>query len=1564
MGVSTTDWTLRGLDNPDIIQHQLLQRFEKDTGTVIVDNNNPACVIMEAMASLSADQMKMMDEIVRPAIYPARAVDTMDLLKHISDYDYNGIFSMPCTATIMVVVETSYIMTHSVDVIDPLTGEKKDYKKLVIPRSTQITIGEHVFGLYYPIEIRSRMESGAFTVLYVNEDKNGKPLNNPLKGLETNVLDFDFREFNGHKLAYIKIPVYQFKITNHDLQMVHHAGFKRVVDYTDRFYALRCWAEVLTNPGHDDTQADVYERRELELAVAGQTYDPTKPTVVFTPDEENKECTLEVPYVYFMENLIRGTLHVELYTTEGELNYKVPYNTTESCVIDMFTHISEDEDETYDSLRYAEPFRTMPALNALPLNSTVAGGSNGMTFEQLRDLVINGVETNVLQTPKDIEIYFAQYGYTVTLYRDGITDRIFIVHTAVRDNDNAIIAMDTIPTQFDFAKVNEIGTIVKAEDSESTYTVLPSTLYRFDKDRQICLPLTDSERSEIEQMTPEDKVNAFNTKVFTLSPFHLQINAASRYPTTITYDMLQCKRLARTFIASRDDVYGLALNTVNLDLYHKDGALKDGYRMTFRVSRVGFSMAIPVMESDENGQAEKKIRVLVGLKNDDDQFKWAEAQWVTTERGSDANSTNEVFELIVNPNYIFHQANNEHTVQMGFWGNPDYTDFHLTSEARVILLLRDGLNLAASTPDTRDKSVYTFEGEQCLETKFTSGQMVLPTGKKVMVNSEVGLSNYFAMTEQKCVFQFRSPVDELDQRINLTYSEAVYKKHLTTKFKTLDDPIYKTDEHGNLILTPNYTKVGPETNHKYFVEGVLYFHKVEENYVEFTPEYNTEITERNVYLRSMSPTVEVLFDKGVLTCLSVRGKEQVVLNSFTSMNYLGCTIVNDDDTEEILDENRAKTAIENREKLNLKDAPLTPRFKVDSADGSNQELTGDYELASAQTTKPISSLDNVWIKTGFYKQDDETKVVKNVQFVAKNALKLVLEKLVDLHAAGAEDENPLRLFSYMEPGAFLLLTDDSSTPKQCQLGTVGEEPASKTYTRLYYKIRKLTADENPENEKNCWYCIVQGKSYETILSEIDSVASDLNPKFYGFLELMQTFNSRDQVDALHYLSFLTTLKYESSAESYAETEDEIASTTKKYYIALTESATTFREATDDDFNEDGSFRYGTTYFERTFFSKTYEVPDFMPMEKSAWEKHEVKELIDILDPEQVTVVKDRVYCYKDRTDLAQGIVTWVDVVGELHPGDPITNYISPSQTGDGIYYKKSYATCTDTDYAWEQNANRWPWELTNWLMIKPVYGTDGKTVKYWYLTQDSRFALKADWDRLHRYWDFSSEQVILDEHNKPLEDYTKNRSIQYLCDMLQMDAKLAQTTVQIEDTSVGSDFGPDDEYSRSYPVNVVKILRTHFDNVATARDTMFTNTRLFFEPIKSLGFADFNIGNGMTRNLPLDISMKFRLHVSKSVYEDDILLIQLKKQIVKIIDAQIDSGYVNCAEIASKIKEEMTGSIHWIDVLGIDGDPDLQTMKSDDPSVRPHLAHRLTLSSDSVTIDVERALEIEAVVNE
>ena len=108
--------------------------------------------------------------------------------------------------------------------------------------------------------------------------------------------------------------------------------------------------------------------------------------------------------------------------------------------------------------------------------------------------------------------------------------------------------------------------------------------------------------------------------------------------------------------------------------------------------------------------------------------------------------------------------------------------------------------------------------------------------------------------------------------------------------------------------------------------------------------------------------------------------------------------------------------------------------------------------------------------------------------------------------------------------------------------------------------------------------------------------------------------------------------------------------------------------------------------------------------------------------------------------------------------------------------------------------------------------------------------------------------------------------------------------------------------------------------------------------------------------------MAFRLHVSPDIADDNTMLESLRESIIKLIDSHMAEGSTNMAVIAQLIKDNNSDSVRYVDVLGINGDESLQTMRCVDPEVRPHLKHELRLLDDNATIDLTRGLTLEFVI--
>ena len=231
MSTRSPNWSLEFANNPLNIQQRMLERFEEYAdGDFIADPNNVVSFVMEMFSELTADATSEMDKTMQ-TIYPSRAQNTSDLYKHMSDYDYVNLFSSPASAILQISLDKTYLMRNAISF--------GNYKKVVIPKSTKITIGSHTFGLYYPVEIRINPISETFSIVYDTTTSN------PLYPIQNNVLEHSFRQYENLKLLYIQLPVWQFETKVHTEELISGTGFNKTLSYSNKFYAIRCFAETM-----------------------------------------------------------------------------------------------------------------------------------------------------------------------------------------------------------------------------------------------------------------------------------------------------------------------------------------------------------------------------------------------------------------------------------------------------------------------------------------------------------------------------------------------------------------------------------------------------------------------------------------------------------------------------------------------------------------------------------------------------------------------------------------------------------------------------------------------------------------------------------------------------------------------------------------------------------------------------------------------------------------------------------------------------------------------------------------------------------------------------------------------------------------------------------------------------------------------------------------------------------------------------------------------------------------------------------------------------------------------
>lgn len=206
---------------------------------------------------------------------------------------------------------------------------------------------------------------------------------------------------------------------------------------------------------------------------------------------------------------------------------------------------------------------------------------------------------------------------------------------------------------------------------------------------------------------------------------------------------------------------------------------------------------------------------------------------------------------------------------------------------------------------------------------------------------------------------------------------------------------------------------------------------------------------------------------------------------------------------------------------------------------------------------------------------------------------------------------------------------------------------------------------------------------------------------------------------------------------------------------------------------------------------------------------------------------------------------------------------------------------------------------------------------------------------LHRAGD-----IRYDEANQPI--VLADRVQVYLINALMVDAKL---------------------YLSEHPTNIeyrkklTSDLETYFDVLRDASTLLLERDLLYFRPIRTMGTASFNIGNDVVINMPLNMRIKIRCHVSSSVASDIAIKETIRNSIITIIEPAIENKYISLTEIATNIKERID-YIESVDVLGINGDTQLQTISIIDNSVQPSIAQELYLTKDNL-LAIKKAIDVE-----
>lgn len=711
------------LGTPSMSQYLFIKEMsDRTNGKIsIADPNNGFCTLSEFSSSLHAQFIRQENKRFN-ALYPKRAETPEDLFPFLSDYDYTSLTASPCEVPIQILFNKDWIIENAVNYNDT-------YNAIFISKESIVTISGVPFTLYYTLMIFVNKATNIISVEYdINTQDKLKTMSTNLPRLLTE------RTIGGITYLVIVIDVYQFVRQLYTETVDSSTGFYNSYSYTDKFYAAKVewWSR--------SSEKWV----EMSYSLSEKIYDTNNPTAILMFDNDSQTVSVRIPQIYFTNKLVGNTVRTTIFSTKGKMDLTI----SESDMTNV------DVDFVPNSTPYSAPLAREKDGFISTYNVTrITGGADPIDFQTFRKRVID--QTIYDQVPisnLQIDAAVSKYGFKLSKHLDNLTDnRIFYAGSTLSNASNKTL-IPVVVSKVIYSEPYNCSTIV--EQSDGTMTILPTTLFRYDRLSDTSKPLTDSQITELSQKTESDYVDILNKNIYTRQPYHVWLNKNSQYPTAKSYNLMQPK-MTSLMLQRENNRSAVMINVISVNIEHlNDGT--GGYRLYIYTER-----------SKSLGQeAINQCKLIIQANSRNGTVLTYEASYTTT----DSNGF-DIYTFDLNTTYRLYEDGYIQISSRTYDGSIGTTDINLTSNWTLKTLIS-----RSYAPDISDDDI---------------------------LNNGVPkdyLNNYGVMSHQEMILQLGEDLKDLIfNQVSTTWGPQEYQTYDNDIPYTYNKDVYMTDRKGNLL---------------------------------------------------------------------------------------------------------------------------------------------------------------------------------------------------------------------------------------------------------------------------------------------------------------------------------------------------------------------------------------------------------------------------------------------------------------------------------------------------------------------------------------------------------------------------------------------------------------------------------------------------------------------------------------------------------------------------------------------------------------------------------------------
>lgn len=508
--------------NPTNIQRVIMRTMRdiNDNNYEFVDPNNPVVNVIEAAATVGSSCMVENSNNNRTQ-YSSVAQTMEDLYRHMPYDGFTDIFALPTEGGFLFSFSKQELIARMVQVGN--TG----VRKIVIPRNTTVQVGDTVFSLQYPIELR-QLSHGELQITYDVEQTT------PLQTIETNLIQWTTnRDSNGEEMIFFPVMLKQFEIISL-VDVVNNARkFSISKTITDKFYYCRVWREAADGQWVElrtTYSQDIYENRTVTAIVK----------VI------DKQVTVEIPIVYTKTNQISGKIRVDIYQTKGPMSADLRKFDKSLFIVRWLT--IDNADKTI----YTAPLNSMATTTVYGATQT-NGGREPMTFDQLKERVTgNGRSaTDIPITPAQARNKLERDGYNIVTDMDNITNRVFAATRPMPEPvDNELITPANAGIHTLQESMTNLAKLSTSYSNNNSLTLTPKALYKVVKGvLAIC---SDAEIALINGLPGDKKALAVTEGGYFYTPFHYVLDTGNNTFKVRAYHLDSPNINSRSYVAENE----------------------------------------------------------------------------------------------------------------------------------------------------------------------------------------------------------------------------------------------------------------------------------------------------------------------------------------------------------------------------------------------------------------------------------------------------------------------------------------------------------------------------------------------------------------------------------------------------------------------------------------------------------------------------------------------------------------------------------------------------------------------------------------------------------------------------------------------------------------------------------------------------------------------------------------------------------------------------------------------------------------------------------------------------